>query len=45
VINDVNRRKSGVTEPELARLIEVWPGLPDATRREIIALVDGATGG
>jgi hypothetical protein len=33
---------TSVTDPDLARLIEVWPSLPDAIRRGILAMVNAS---
>jgi hypothetical protein len=30
------------SDPDLARLVEVWPGLPEAIRRAVLAIVDSA---
>jgi hypothetical protein len=32
-------------DPELARLVEAWPTLPDAIRRAILALISAGAGG
>jgi len=34
---------SGEFDPQLARLIEAWPVLSEATRQSIMAIVDQAT--
>lgn len=34
--------RSGKTDPDLAHLIEAWPGLPDALKAGILAMVKAA---
>jgi hypothetical protein len=36
---------AGPLDPDLARILDAWPGLPDPIRRAIVALVESATGG
>jgi hypothetical protein len=31
------------TDPDLARIVEVWPSLPDAVRAHIVAMVNAAS--
>ena len=31
-----------VDDPELARLVDLWSGLPDAVRRSLVTLAEGA---
>jgi hypothetical protein len=33
---------SGLTAPDLAEVIRAWPGLPEAVRANIVAMVKGA---
>jgi hypothetical protein len=32
------------SDPDLARVVEVWPELPDAIRRAVLALVQSVSG-
>ncbi len=33
------------TDPDLARIVDAWPGLPDAIKAGILAMVNAASGG
>jgi len=35
--------KTAPADPELARLVEAWPTLPDATRQQILHVIDNTT--
>jgi hypothetical protein len=37
-----NPRTVPLTDPDLARLVETWPRLPDAIRRGILAMIEAA---
>jgi hypothetical protein len=32
------------TDPDLARILNAWPGLPEAIRRAVLALIDSTNG-
>lgn len=36
--------ENDATSPDLARVIDLWPALPEAIRRAILALVESSTG-
>jgi hypothetical protein len=36
---------AGPVDPDLVRMLDAWPGLPDPIRRAIVALVESVTGG
>ncbi len=42
VKSDVNGRRTGGLVPDLTRLVVAWPALLEATRRDIMALVEAA---
>ena len=39
-----NQPDSTVIDPDLATVVRAWPGLPEATRAGIVAMVRAATG-
>ena len=45
-IGSVSGAQSGAVgadcDPELARIVEAWPGLPAGVRRKVLAIVEGS---
>jgi len=41
--NDKQNDKRASADPDLARAIDAWPGLPEPTKAAVLAVIDSAT--